>query len=66
MKTQKADKFGRPLWTVILKNGQRFAASGNPEEIRASFNNDGTIDDSRPTARLRGTDTRVSQIRAKY
>lgn len=61
MKIQKTDKFGRPLWTVILKNGQRLFASGTKEEVRKAFEEDGTIDDTR----LLGDDTRISQIRAK-
>jgi len=61
MKTQKKDKFGFPLWVVILKNGQRFEVSGTKEEVRKSFDEDGTIDDFR----CAGSDTRVSQIRAR-
>jgi hypothetical protein len=61
MKTQKTDKLGRPLWTVILKNGKRLAASGTKEEVRAAFN-DGACEDDR----FAGSDARVSQIRAKW
>jgi hypothetical protein len=62
VKIQKKDKFGRPIWTVILKNGQRFTASGSREEVKKLFNEDGTSDDER----YLGSDTHVHQIRAKY
>jgi hypothetical protein len=65
MKTQKTDKFGRPVWVVILKNGQRFTASGSREEVRKLFADDGTIDDLRCAGGLLDSDTRVSQIRAR-
>jgi len=65
MKTQKIDKFGRPMWVVILKNGQRFSASGTREEVRKSFDDDGTMDDLRCAGKLLGSNTRVSQIRAR-
>lgn len=59
-KKQKTDKFGRLLWTVVLKNGEHYFASGDKEEIRKNFSVTGA------ETRSRGGDIRISQIRAKF